>query len=309
MTGSSNSCPKRYRGRFAPSPTGPLHMGSLAAATASFLRARQSAGDWLLRIEDIDPPREVTGASASFLTTLEQFGFEWDGPVTYQSDRHELYRDTLETLSKQHKVYPCQCSRKTIREAIIAQNGKAGIYPGTCLEHPVPGSLHTNWRFQTRQSRVQFTDQLQGEQRVQFGQDQGDFVVWRKDELPSYQLAVTVDDLDQGVTEVVRGVDLLQETAGQILLRQALSVNPLKWMHIPMLVNPEGDKLSKQTAAPPIHSAHAAQHLCDALAALGLTVEAALKRAAVRDIWDYAFEHWQPNKLFNKQKYTLDRVK
>ncbi len=302
-TGSSLSS---YRGRFAPSPTGLLHFGSLAAAAASYLRARQAGGEWLLRIEDIDPPREIEGASDAFLTTLDQFGFEWDGEVTYQSQRHQRYRDVLDTLREQDLVYRCRCSRRDIKNAIAARNGIEGVYPGTCDGNEPAQDEETSWRFRAQQSRVLFTDLLQGEQSVQFGTDQGDFIVWRKDDLPSYQLAVTVDDMDQSITEVVRGIDLLHETAGQILIRRALSRTTPDWVHIPVVVNHNGYKLSKQTGAAAVDPDLAAQQLCVALGAIGLEVDDALKRAAVRDIWSYALESWQPNKLFKKKKITLD---
>lgn len=285
-------------------------MGSLAAAAASFLRARQASGEWVLRVEDIDPPREVKGASASFLTTLETFGFEWDGPVIYQSDRFDLYRKELIRLVDAKQVFRCTCSRRTISATITAQNGPAGVYPGTCRGNQCESAAPTNWRLFTHDQEVHFTDLLQGEQRVRYGHDLGDFVVWRKNDLPSYQLAATVDDLNMGITEVVRGIDLLNETAGQILLRQALAEPALPpqptWLHIPMVVNPQGYKLSKQTAAPPLDCTNVAQQLCVVLKAIGLPVEDALRRAAVRDIWQYAIEHWQPKALLNKQITTLD---
>ncbi len=281
-------------------------MGSLTAAVASYLRARQADGEWLLRIEDIDPPREVKGASASFLTTLEAFGFEWDGEVTYQSQRFDQYRDALESLLKLDMIYRCRCSRRDIRAAIAAEHGKQNVYPGTCLKHAPDESVPVNWRLRTNDACVRFTDMLQGEQIIQFGRDQGDFVVWRKNDFPIYQLAVTVDDLDQGITEVVRGIDLLQETAGQILIRNAFTPTTPNWVHIPTVVSDQGYKLSKQTAAPALDTNRAAQQLCDALSGLGLPVEGALKRAAVRDIWSYAIERWEPNKLFQIKKITLD---
>lgn len=281
-------------------------MGSLAAAVASYLRARQAGGEWLLRIEDIDPPREARGASATFLTTLECFGFEWDGEITYQSTRFERYRDVLHTLAAKHLVYRCRCSRRDVQLAIASQKGPDGVYPGTCLKTPPEESADVSWRFKTDSRVVAFTDALQGRQRVQFGRDQGDFVVWRKDDLPSYQLAVTVDDLEQGITEVVRGIDLLQETAGQILIRKALTDSQTAWMHIPVIVNAHGEKLSKQTAAPPLDIDSAAQQLCTVLGALGLSLDNALMRASVPEIWAFAIENWEPNSLLNIKKTALD---
>lgn len=305
-------------------------MGSLVAAVASYLRARQANGEWLLRIEDIDPPREVQGAAAGFLTTLELFGFEWDGEVVYQHQRTRLYQDALAQLVRDGFAYRCVCSRRQLKMAVEAGTALEGVYPGTCLHAPPADDIDTNWRFVTRLSRsgqqtpeqtdsasptqalnrVLFHDQLQGEQETRFGQSQGDFVIWRKDDLPSYQLAVSVDDLDQGITEVVRGIDLLQETAGQMLLHQALRQNqnktPIKWMHIPVVVDQRGDKLSKQTHAAAVDAQNAAQHLCDALTLLGLETEASLRRAALQEIWTYAIEHWTPKHLYLQDKATLD---
>lgn len=287
-------------------------MGSLVAAVASYLRARQADGQWLLRIEDIDPPREVKGASDSFLTTLELFGFEWDGDVTYQSKRFDLYRDALEKLKASNSVYRCKCSRREIERAIRYRSGRNGVYPGTCVESAPDQSAVVNWRFATQDSQVTFTDLLQGEQTIRFGKTKrhGDFIVWRKDDLPIYQLAVSVDDIAQGITEVVRGIDLLHETAGQILIRNQLTgddtATQSSWMHVPTVTNAKGDKLSKQTGAAPLDNENVAQQLCHALKLLGLPVEPALSRAAVREIWAFAFEHWQSNNLFNIQIATLD---
>lgn len=281
-------------------------MGSLLAACASYLRARQAQGEWLLRIENIDPPREMPGASDSFLHTLEAVGFEWHGSVVYQRDRIERYRSVVDALNQQQTAYRCRCSRRDIQQAIAAQNGPESVYPGTCLGQPPNPDESCNHRLNAGTDTLFFSDALQGEQCITFGRDQGDFVIWRKDDLPSYQLAVTVDDLDQGITEVVRGIDLLHETAGQIVLRRHLSETQPDWMHIPVIVNSSGEKLSKQTAAPSLQTRRAAQHLCDALALLGLGIPSALRRAAVRDIWSYAIEHWEPNQLSGKEKVTLE---
>lgn len=311
-TQESDTIPAAYRGRFAPSPTGPLHLGSLLAAAASFLRARQAKGKWLLRIEDIDPPREMPGAADGFLRTLEQFGFEWDDQVVYQSTRHAQYREALEHLARSSLAYRCQCSRKDIRVAIETGTGRDGVYPGTCLHQPPATHADVNWRFAAAENKVSIQDALQGRHSAQFGYDQGDFVIWRKENLPSYQLAVSVDDLAFGITEVVRGIDLLHETPGQVLLhrhlRTASDTTETTWMHLPLLVDGRGDKLSKQTHATPVEGRFAAQHLTRALGLLGLSLPDGLERAAVQEIWHYAIANWNPKCLYKRQTLRLDQV-
>ena len=297
-----------YRGRFAPSPTGPLHFGSLLAAVASYLQARAAGGQWLLRIEDIDPPREVPGAAEDIVDTLARFGFEWDEEVVYQSQRIDIYREVLHRLASDGACYRCVCSRKTVQEAIAMRGGPPGVYPGTCLTTPPPDDALGNWRLATAGVSVEFDDRLQGTQRVRFGKDQGDFVVWRKDDLPSYQLAVTVDDALQHITEIVRGHDLLHETAGQHLLRERLGYPRPATAHIPVLLNEAGEKLSKQTGATALDAARVAQQLCSALRLLGLAVPAALDGGNTAEIWTWAIEHWSFKPLLNKQSFSAAKI-
>lgn len=278
--------PNGYVGRFAPSPTGPLHFGSLVAAAGSYLYARQAHGQWLVRIEDIDPPREVRGASADILRTLERFGFEWDGAVRYQSTRIEHYRACLARLG--HLTYRCTCSRKQI--AALATPGNR--YPGTCRDKYTRSGGTVRVRCDALPI---FTDALRGQVVPPPGAD--DFVLWRKDDLPSYQWAVTLDDADQGVTHVVRGADLLETTPRQIFLLHQLNEPLPQFAHLPLVVTADGHKLSKQTGANALPSGHTGNTLCAALAALGLAIPAALSAESCTAIWRYAVRHWQPNTL------------
>ena len=289
---SANAAP--YVGRFAPSPTGPLHFGSLLAAAGSYLRARQAGGRWLLRIEDIDPPREVAGASDSILRCLELYGFEWDGDVTYQSAQPERYRDALRQLG--NLVYRCTCSR-----ADIVRDGKrlgvpAGIYPGTCRNQLRDPRLPGTWRVRFPLCPA-FDDLLQGHIEAGFAGD--DFVVWRRQDWPAYQLAVALDDGAQGITEVVRGVDLLDSTPRQIYLLRQLGFRPPAYMHLPVCVAADGEKLSKQTGARALDTAHPGTVLWHALAALRATPPTGLAAQPVAEIWRWAIRHWSPNALKN----------
>jgi glutamyl-Q tRNA(Asp) synthetase len=227
-----------YRGRFAPSPTGPLHFGSLVAALGSYLDAKAHGGEWLVRIEDIDTPRTVPGAADDILRTLERFGLEWDGPVLYQSSRLEAYQAALERLS----VFPCGCSRKDVGDR----------YPGTC-RNGIQGRVDMpSWRFRVPDQIVSFEDRRMGPQHQNVHDYVGDFVLKRADGLFAYQLAVVVDDAYQGITDVVRGEDLLDSTARQILLQRALGLPQPRYMHLPVVLNEAGQKLSKQTGATPL---------------------------------------------------------
>ncbi|MFK7888879.1 MAG: tRNA glutamyl-Q(34) synthetase GluQRS [Gammaproteobacteria bacterium] len=280
-----------YVGRFAPSPTGPLHAGSLLAAVASYLDAKQANGRWLLRIEDIDPPREIAGASAGFLRTLERFGFEWDGPVVFQSERLSLYRERLDDLSD-HTFF-CRCTRKELARDRERLNLSGDQYPGTCRD-----ARHADGAVRFRLDHpCAFVDVIQGEQSASSGPD--DFIVWRKDGLPAYQWAVSLDDVDQGVTHVVRGVDLLPTTVRQIALMEALGGSTPAFMHVPMLVHADGHKLSKQTHAPPLHKGREVAQLCAAFGALELPVSSASTPDTVAELWLWGIRHWNPKPLKN----------
>ena len=235
-----------YVGRFAPSPTGPLHFGSLVAALASWLDARAAEGRWLVRIEDLDPPRAVPGAADEILRTLDRLGLGWDGPVLYQSRRSASYEAALESLD----TYWCGCTRREIADSSIGRaTDGAQIYPGTCRTGLAPGKTPRALRLRTGGEEIAFTDRVQGPQRQILEREIGDFVLLRADGQFAYQLAVVVDDAEQGVTDVVRGADLLDSTPRQIFLQRLLGYPMPRYLHVPAAVNQAGEKLSKQTGA------------------------------------------------------------
>ena len=238
-----------YTGRFAPSPTGPLHMGSLIAALASWLDARAAGGRWLVRIEDLDRPRAVPGAADDILRALERLGLHWDGEVVYQSRRDALYSAALDKL-RAH-TYWCSCTRREIADSSLAlATDGAHIYPGTCRTRKAPEGRAL--RIRTGSEEIRFHDRLQGAQSQVLERDIGDFVLYRADGLYAYQLAVVVDDAAQGVTDVVRGADLLDSTPRQVYLQHLLGVPTPRYLHVPVAVNAAGEKLAKQTGAAPI---------------------------------------------------------
>ena len=240
-----------YVGRFAPSPTGPLHFGSLVAALASYRAARSAKGKWQLRLDDLDQPRAQPGAADGILRALERLGFDWDGPVLVQSSRLERYRAVLDELVRRGLAYPCSCTRKELEDSALAIDG-ARIYPGTCRHGLAPGKAARALRLRTHGAPIGFADAIQGwiEQRVE--KEVGDFVLRRADGIIAYQLAIVVDDLDQGVTHVVRGADLLDSTARQIHLQRLLGARTPRYAHVPVALNGSGEKLSKQTGARPL---------------------------------------------------------
>jgi glutamyl-Q tRNA(Asp) synthetase len=255
MNGSANG----YVGRFAPSPTGPLHAGSVAAALASWLDARAHGGRWLLRIEDIDPPREQPGATASILDTLSRLGLHADDEPVRQSTRGDLYDAALHTLRERGLAYPCACTRREIADSqlragqTVARHGEL-VYPGTCRDGLPPGREPRAWRLRVPAGAVVLHDRLLGERTQDVAEEVGDFVLRRADGLWAYQLAVVVDDAAQGITHVVRGADLAGSTARQIVLARALGVPSPKWMHVPVVTGEDGDKLSKQNGATAIEA-------------------------------------------------------
>ncbi len=257
-----------YVGRFAPSPTGALHFGSLVAALASWLDARAAGGGGLIRVEDLDPPREQAGAADLMLRTLEGLGLGWDGPVLYQSQRAPLYAAALEKLRPY--AYPCGCTRREIADSSLglAADG-ARIYPGTCRAGVPPGKSALAWRLRTSGEAITFLDRVQGPQSQVLAAQVGDFVLYRADRQFSYQIAVVVDDAAQGITDVVRGADLLESTARQIYLQRLLGLPTPRYLHVPVVLGPSGDKVSKQNRAPPIDPARRDQLLRDALRFLG----------------------------------------
>lgn len=276
-----------YRGRFAPSPTGPLHFGSLIAAVASYCQARSVGGEWLVRIEDIDTPREVSGASDSILRTLERFGFQWDGEIVYQSQRSDRYLEALDSLRDKGLLYPCACSRKE-----IAKTSKLGIYPGTCRNGLPSGRHARSWRLLTDERKIHFDDAIQGLQSFSLDRDIGDFILKRADGLFAYQLAVAIDDVQQGITEVVRGSDLLDSTPRQIYLQQQLGLTSPGYAHHPIAVDHQGEKLSKQKLAPALGRQDIRTELCRALSFLGQPLRAEFLESDLDSLWKWAIDNW-----------------
>jgi glutamyl-Q tRNA(Asp) synthetase len=268
-----------YVGRFAPSPTGPLHFGSLVAALASWLDARAAGGRWLVRIEDLDAPRSRAGAAEEILRALEQLGLGWDGPVLYQSTRAPHYRRALAQLETQ--TYWCGCTRREIADSALglAADG-AQIYPGTCRTGIAPGKAPRALRLRAPGEQISYTDRVQGVQTQRLDLAIGDFVLLRADGQFAYQLAVVVDDAEQGVTDVVRGADLLGSTPRQIHLQRLLGYPTPRYLHVPAAVNAAGEKLSKQTGAPSIDTQHPEETLRRALAFLGQPETGDLAQAA-----------------------------
>ena len=289
----------KYRGRFAPSPTGPLHFGSLVAAVGSFLDAHAAGGDWLLRMEDVDAPRCSVAAADDILRTLEAFGFAWSGPVVWQSRRGAAYAAALERLKLVGAVFPCACTRRELadsNDSSLAPDG-AARYPGTCRGGLAPGKTARAWRLRVGQARVVFEDRIQGRLESALETDAGDFVLRRADGLHAYQLAVVVDDAAAGITQVVRGADLLESTARQIFLQQSLGVATPTYAHLPVAVNASGEKLSKQTLAPPLDRAMPVPALVAALAFLGQSPPRELARATLADVWAWARTNWSMTRV------------
>jgi glutamyl-Q tRNA(Asp) synthetase len=284
------------RGRFAPSPTGPLHFGSLVAALASFLEARTRGGNWLIRIEDIDTPRVVPGAADDILRTLDAFGMTWDGPVVYQSRRIERYREALARLSDLGLTYPCSCSRREI--ARTAAPGTAVMtYPGTCRRGARHPERPTAIRLRTDDRTIGFDDGIQGLFEQHLETQVGDFVIRRADGLFAYQLAVVVDDADQGITHIVRGSDLLDSTPRQIHLQRLLGLPTPRYSHLPLAVDQRGNKLSKQTQAPPLDHSRLGHAIVAALSFLNQSPPPHLARESLATIRSWALKHWRPCRI------------
>lgn len=261
----------RVVGRFAPSPTGPLHLGSLVAATGSWLSARAAGGRWLVRIEDLDAPRVVPGSAEEILEALHRYGLEWDEEPVWQSRRAALYGEAVEALRNRGFVYDCGCSRAEVQRAASAPVGQEPVYPGTCRDGLPPGKTARATRFRASDEPIKFCDAVHGE----LAEHPGDFVVKRADGPFAYQLAVVVDDAQQGVTEVVRGADLLQSTPKQIALQRALSLSTPRYVHLPLVVGDDGSKLGKRDGALPLPTLDASrirETLSLALRILGLDI-------------------------------------
>jgi glutamyl-Q tRNA(Asp) synthetase len=289
-----------YRGRFAPSPSGPLHFGSLVAAVASYVEARARQGQWLVRIEDLDPPRERPGAADLILATLELIGLHWDGPVLRQSSRTEAYIAALERLARDGQLRQCACSRTALAALLENQRREPGdelYHPPQCLVSPDDGRAGFALRLRVPDGNVDFVDRAQGPQSVNVARTVGDFVLRRRDGLIAYQLAVVVDDAEQGILDVVRGTDLLVSAPRQMRLQRALGLPTLTYMHIPLAVDSGGLKLSKSEDAPGLAHASPAAQAVAALDFLGQDPPPELSRGAVAEVWGWAIPHWRPHRF------------
>jgi glutamyl-Q tRNA(Asp) synthetase len=296
-------------GRFAPSPTGSLHAGSLLAAVGSYLDARAAGARWLVRIEDLDTARVIPGCADQMLRTLEAYGFEWDGPVIRQSERRDAYREALVALNAAHRTFHCSCSRKDLAGHEEESQG----YPGTCRAGPSRAGV-TAVRFRVSDDTVRFDDLFQGAQ-VFDTRKLGDFVIERRDGIASYQLAVVVDDAWQGVTRVVRGADLLASTPWQLEPQSVLKMPRPIYGHLPLLTEPGGEKLSKSKRAVPIpfvsgiagrsELSAISQALTSTLTHLSQAPPPGLAQSTIKDVWKWAVAHWKPQALVGLRRVEL----
>jgi glutamyl-Q tRNA(Asp) synthetase len=271
-----------YVGRFAPSPTGDLHFGSLIAATASYLQSKYARGQWLIRMEDIDPPREVPGSATGILRDLAQLGLHSDCAVLFQSTRTRAYESAVDTLLAEGKAFWCACSRKDLPVS--------GVYPGTCRNGLPPGKSPRTVRLNVSGATIGFTDLIQGRIEEGLEHSTGDFVIRRADGLPAYQLAVVIDDHFQGVTEIVRGADLLDSTARQIHLQRCLGLKTPDYAHLPLVTGADGEKLGKRFGSDPVGRLPAAAAIRLALQFLGQNPPDGME---LEELWSWAKEHWQ----------------
>ena len=310
---ATNTLAMPYIGRFAPSPTGSLHFGSLVAAIASYCDAKANHGQWIVRMEDLDKPREVAGAADNILQQLEHFGFEWVQPIIVQSQRAEHYENALDSLKNKQLVYPCTCTRKEIADSSTTIGVDGIIYPKTCLLHETKPNKTAAWRVKTNNSTIQFFDAIQGEISHILSNQVGDFILKRADGLFAYQLAVVVDDAAQGVTHIVRGADLLDSTPRQIYLQQLLAYATPHYVHVPVASNLAGEKLSKQALAKPIDINLSSQSssimikalIFEALSFLGQNPPLAIKNTSLNACWQWAITHWS---LANIPKQTQIKI-
>lgn len=290
---------KKYRGRFAPSPTGPLHYGSLVTALASYLQARTVSGEWLVRIEDIDPDRQPKGATQDILQCLSDYGFEWDHDPILQSKQQNLHNHLALKLLERNLAYYCACSRKD-----LSNNSKDGpmgpIYPGTCSNKDIIANKH-NLRVRTENTVTSFQDLNYGKQTCNLKLESGDYVIYRADHLPSYIFAVTIDDLFEGYTEVVRGSDLLDISPRQVYLTQLLNRSHSNFLHIPIITDHNGNKLSKQNGASALKKHEARSNLFFALQDLGQDPPRHLIHSSLVSVWEWALTYWDP-RYIPKQK-------
>lgn len=281
--------PSPYVGRFAPTPSGYLHFGSLVAGLASYLDARAVGGRWLLRMEDLDPPREVPGAQDAILRTLDAYGLHWDGPWVRQSDRHATYAAVIDDLFARGLAYACTCTRKQLEQ-------RGGRYPGTC-RNTCYAAHDAAIRLRVPELTYRFVDRVQGEYGQHLGREVGDFVIRRRDGLFAYQLAVVLDDAWQGITDVVRGADLLDSTPRQLYLQELLGLSQPRYLHVPLIIQPDGHKLGKSYRSPPLAADQAAPLLVRALRALGQQPPEDLAAADVEAVLAWGIGHWRADRI------------
>ncbi|MGY6274942.1 tRNA glutamyl-Q(34) synthetase GluQRS [Methylomonas sp. MgM2] len=276
----------RYIGRFAPSPTGQLHLGSLYTALASYLDARRHGGIWLLRIDDLDTPRNAAGAIDAILHCLERFGLHWDGEIYYQSRYLSKYQAILKHLQEQHWLYACRCSRKILRHT--------AVYPGVCRYAGFSFDEPSAWRLKVQDISIEFDDALQGKVNHHLSREHGDFIIRRKDNIIAYQFAVVIDDYLQKITHVVRGIDLLDSTPKQIYQQRLLAYPHPRYMHLPLIVDDQGHKLSKQNLATPVDDSQPEPTLFLLLNMLQQNPPSSLRNAPVATQLEWAITHWEP---------------
>ncbi|NOX08449.1 MAG: tRNA glutamyl-Q(34) synthetase GluQRS [Gammaproteobacteria bacterium] len=277
---------KQYTGRFAPSPTGDLHFGSLISALASFLDARAQQGKWLVRIDDLDRERSISDSADNVLRSLERLSLHWDDSVLYQRPRSDIYQQALQQLIDQSRVFPCTCSRHDIRQQ------ENNLYPGTCHNRPFDPRHKQSWRLYAHDRIIRFNDRLFGNYQQNIKQDIGDFVIVRADGTSSYHLATVIDDHEQGITHVVRGHDLIDSTPRQILLQQTLTLPTPRYLHIPVAINAVGEKLGKRHQSLSLDQQSPTGLILDALRFLHQAPEQALEEASLEEILAWAIQHW-----------------
>lgn len=283
---------KPYKGRFAPSPSGELHFGSLVAAVGSYLQAKSNNGQWLIRIEDIDETRTVPHSASSILSTLDLFGFEWDEEIIHQSHRIERYEYYLKKLLDDGLIYACDCSRNKLK-----QENTGGVYPGYCRQKSGLSSKPHALRCLTTAQQISFNDQIQGLQTIDLEKECGDFIVKRRDGFFAYQLAVVVDDAEQGITEIVRGTDLLSATAQQVYLQQQLGFNQTQYAHLPIVMHKNGNKLSKSHQDLPLEKQRPVEIMTKALIFLNQSPPEDLSTASLKDFWAWSIQNWDIDRV------------
>ncbi len=291
-----NNKPQPYKGRFAPSPTGAVHFGTLLAAVGSYLQAKKNDGEWIIRMEDVDLTRKVSGADTDILHTLEAFGFEWQGEILYQSAQNEYYENASQQLIEQSRVFPCLCTRKQ-----LAESGN-DIYPGNCRQRQLPEKSDHALRVIADDTNITFNDAIMGKRSQHMAKQCGDFIIKRRDGLFAYQLAVVVDDAMQGISEVVRGADLIDSTPRQIYLQQLLAYTTPTYCHLPLAVDSHGNKISKSEGAAKVDVKNKEKQLCEVLSFLGQQPPADLSDCSINDIWHWTINNWNLDAVPQKKR-------